>query len=208
LDEAQRRAIAAMATFESAEFKERESRFIVGVFNYCDRWCEKCRFNDRCRVYDSERAMRERHEILGEDPDDPAVWMQDVQNTFQETFDLLQEMADEAGVDLDDLPESLPIKNPIRDESFDPPLLARTKELMGKVDPLLDRVREEIPQLGEQLGNSLFREEDEAKVEARGQEIITAVQSVRDAYELLCQYRFFIVVKMTRALHALEEAEE
>src|SRR5688500_13894025 len=94
-----------MSTFESEEYEEREERFISGVCNYCDRWCEKCRFNDRCRVYDSELAMMERHEILGEDPADPEIMMQDVSSTFEDTVELLRKMADEMGVDLEAAPQ-------------------------------------------------------------------------------------------------------
>lgn len=25
--------------------------FILGVYNYCDRWCERCRFTSRCRLF-------------------------------------------------------------------------------------------------------------------------------------------------------------
>jgi hypothetical protein len=25
--------------------------FIVGIFNYCDRWCERCAFTSRCRLF-------------------------------------------------------------------------------------------------------------------------------------------------------------
>ena len=25
--------------------------FILGIFNYCDRWCERCAFTNRCRVF-------------------------------------------------------------------------------------------------------------------------------------------------------------
>jgi hypothetical protein len=34
-------------------------RFIDGVYTYCDRWCERCRFRDRCRVYRDVRRMDE-----------------------------------------------------------------------------------------------------------------------------------------------------
>lgn len=27
---------------------------IEGIFNYCDRWCERCRFRDRCTQYEME----------------------------------------------------------------------------------------------------------------------------------------------------------
>jgi hypothetical protein len=40
--------------------------FIPGVFNYCDRWCEKCRFIRQCRV-----GCIEADEVV-EENDDPA----------------------------------------------------------------------------------------------------------------------------------------
>jgi hypothetical protein len=30
---------------------EVQDGFIVGIFNYCDRWCETCAFTARCRVF-------------------------------------------------------------------------------------------------------------------------------------------------------------
>src|SRR5688572_24503814 len=30
---------------------EVQDGFIVGIFNYCDRWCETCAFTSRCRVF-------------------------------------------------------------------------------------------------------------------------------------------------------------
>lgn len=35
---------------------EVQDGFIVGIFNYCDRWCETCSFTSRCRLFaDSAR---------------------------------------------------------------------------------------------------------------------------------------------------------
>jgi len=28
-----------------------QNRFIPGIHNYCDRWCERCYFTSRCRIY-------------------------------------------------------------------------------------------------------------------------------------------------------------
>src|SRR5881227_4341768 len=42
-----------------------ERDFISGIYNYCDRWCEKCPFTSRCRVYATEAADM--------DLDDPEV---------------------------------------------------------------------------------------------------------------------------------------
>jgi hypothetical protein len=31
--------------------------FIVGVYNYCDSWCDRCAFTSRCRVFADQREM-------------------------------------------------------------------------------------------------------------------------------------------------------
>src|SRR5918994_2126961 len=46
---------------------------IIGIFNYCDRWCERCTFTDRCLQYktrpyllecaDNEEPMKLTHEL-------------------------------------------------------------------------------------------------------------------------------------------------
>jgi len=40
-----------------------DPRFISGVYNYCDRWCERCPLTSRCLTYTMERE---------EDVGDPA----------------------------------------------------------------------------------------------------------------------------------------
>jgi hypothetical protein len=32
-------------------------RFIPGVYNYCDRWCERCTLSSRCRVFQHRQAF-------------------------------------------------------------------------------------------------------------------------------------------------------
>lgn len=47
-----------------------EEGFIPGIHNYCDRWCERCDFTDKCRVFAMEAEMMEmlkkKHEESGE----------------------------------------------------------------------------------------------------------------------------------------------
>jgi hypothetical protein len=39
--------------------KPKRPKFIPGVYNYCDRWCERCRCQNRCRLYrDTQRMER------------------------------------------------------------------------------------------------------------------------------------------------------
>lgn len=46
-----------------------ESSYIDGIFNYCDRWCERCPFTMRCRTFAMEQEF-ERAEQEGRDPED------------------------------------------------------------------------------------------------------------------------------------------
>jgi hypothetical protein len=39
-------------------------RFIPGIYNYCDRWCERCRFQSRCRLYRDTQRMEQMMEGL------------------------------------------------------------------------------------------------------------------------------------------------
>src|SRR4029450_3375593 len=48
-----------MSTSDSsgAPARSPHPKFIAGIYNYCDRWCERCRFQSRCRLYRDMRRM-------------------------------------------------------------------------------------------------------------------------------------------------------
>ena len=76
------------------------SRFIPGVYNYCDRWCERCPLSHRCL----NRAMEQ-----AEDDGDPAArdlsnqkFWDRLQRKFQSTLEMVREDAKARGIDLDD----------------------------------------------------------------------------------------------------------
>src|SRR2546422_9635312 len=73
---------------------------ISGIYNYCDRWCERCPFTSRCMVYATERA-----ESISDDPESQdinnAKFWQKLEGIFRETHALILEWAEEMGVDLE-----------------------------------------------------------------------------------------------------------
>ena len=80
--------------------------FIVGVYNYCDRWCETCRLTSRCRVF----ADCARHEGMS----DPAL--EQLMTVPQHPSDarpsngfLEQALAEIDMSKLEDLPEPAPL---------------------------------------------------------------------------------------------------
>lgn len=93
--------------------------FIVGIYNYCDRWCESCRFTSRCRVF-ADGAMHEAASTpelkeLREVPKHPSD-VRPVRGWFDDVL---------AEINEDDLPE-LPIPPPM------PGHLRRISALSGR----------------------------------------------------------------------------
>ena len=77
-----------------------DKRFISGIYNYCDRWCERCPQTSRCLNYamaEEEFADPETQDIRNE-----AFWIK-LSETFKTTLDLVKEMAASGGIDLDAL---------------------------------------------------------------------------------------------------------
>jgi hypothetical protein len=185
-----------------------DERFIAGIYNYCDRWCERCRFTDRCQVFEREQKQWERHLLRGEDPDDPKVFMQEMADSLGEAMAMLEEMAEEAGVDL----EAEMAEDAVEDSGDEMPpwsrrigahpLNARMERWSQRVGPLLERMRTEMPAIGQDLARAVG-EYSEPEQDAT----LGALTAVRDAYELLGRYQFLVVVKTVRATGALAEAE-
>lgn len=74
---------------------EVDQGFILGIYNYCDRWCETCRFTSRCRVF-ADGAEHEAYnnpelKLLSEAPPHPsdvrpiAKWLEEMLGEIDET---------------------------------------------------------------------------------------------------------------------------
>lgn len=79
-----------------------DKRFIPGIYNYCDRWCERCSATTQCLNFsmsEEEFSDPETRDIRNE-----KFWNK-MSETFRDTIELLRESAKEWGVDLDPLEE-------------------------------------------------------------------------------------------------------
>jgi hypothetical protein len=65
-------------------------RFVSGIYNYCDRWCERCPVTAKCYLYWQEQQTEAEHRAAGRDPDDWAVLLDDVKKQFEEAIRLLR----------------------------------------------------------------------------------------------------------------------
>jgi len=79
----------------------KDPRFIKGIQQYCDNWCERCAFTERCFRFAQKRAMEDE---VGFDPTDPEDDEKRMMRTMQNAFELVAEMiergAAEDGIDI------------------------------------------------------------------------------------------------------------
>ena len=85
---------------KSFQKKNQDKKHISGIYNYCDRWCERCPFTSRCLNYKMSEEKFSDQENL--DVNNTAFW-EKLTETLHETLDLLKEMAEEQGIDLNSI---------------------------------------------------------------------------------------------------------
>jgi hypothetical protein len=170
---------------------------ISGVYNYCDRWCERCPLTSRCLVYATEKEdddSSQTHDLTNE-----AFWRK-LGTIFQETREMIAEWAREAGVDL-----SKP------DDEDDP---AQRKRRRLQVD------NHPLARAGKKYANDAsdwFRELDQTvevsdlRVNERAPEPELEAESadrLQDALEVIQWYQYQIAVKTMRALSGRLDEQE
>ena len=153
---------------------------ISGIYNYCDRWCERCPLTSRCLVFATEQEddyPPERHDIRNE-----AFWRK-LDSIFLETRELIAEWANEAGVDLAKCGEE--------DE-------ARYHKKRQLID------NHPLAKSGKKYANAAsdwFREFDQTFE-------LSESERLEDAREVIQWYQYQIAVKTIRALSGRREEED
>ena len=164
---------------------------ISGIYNYCDRWCERCPLTSRCLVYATEKEdddSSQTHDLTNE-----AFWRK-LETIFQETRDMIAEWAREAGIDLN------------RVEGEDDPAQRKRKRQQVDNHPLASA--------GKKYANDAsdwFRELDqivEVSDGPPGERDVESAERVEDAREVIQWYQYQIAVKTMRALSARIDEQE
>ena len=75
---------------------------ISGIYNYCDRWCERCPFTARCLVFATEKADGAFDDSEIDDVNNAKFW-QKLESTFKQVRQMIVEWAEEEGIDLEAL---------------------------------------------------------------------------------------------------------
>lgn len=172
-------------------------RLIEGIFNYCDRWCERCPFTRRCLTF----AMGEEEDRQqGGAPEDMDAFWKRFEATMKLTREMVAEMAGERGVVLDE------------EETNQIAHAERRRERRSRNHPLAKAARAYIDMAEKWFseGEDLLRErETEILEHARlgVDKVKEEVASLTDIVEIIRWYQHQIHVKLARALDADREYE-
>ena len=73
--------------------------FIPGIYNFCDRWCERCSFTSRCANYSTSQHE---HSKSSNDAENKEFW-EELAEIFKTTAQLIIHIAEKEGVDLSNI---------------------------------------------------------------------------------------------------------
>ncbi|MCU0240184.1 MAG: hypothetical protein MUC29_12145 [Pyrinomonadaceae bacterium] len=151
------------------------SDFIPFIHNYCDRWCERCTFSSRCVVFAKEQELTDAEK----DIENEAYW-RNIANNFAEATQMLKQMAEERGIDLDaiDYDEIEAERKLKREKVVKEELTKLTRDYYKQVSKLLET-------------DSLFTQIDE--------------QTRQEMFAIIYWYQYFISAKLQRALNSVDD---
>lgn len=168
------------------------------VHNYCDRWCERCRFVNRCAVGSSEKLLETelKMELANSEEERNKIVFQHVADNFAEAGRLLEKMIEEAGLDFEAIQKDAK-ENPYKE----PALTGRQaliKELTMEYGSDIHDWMRNNPELFEPEGLT-------SRVLVQPDNPEKFMQKVKDAIDTVNWFSFFISVKSQRACSGKQE---
>lgn len=152
--------------------------FIDGVHNYCDRWCERCEFTARCRVFAMEAEMLDEEKDVGSE-----AFVRNLANILEDAKRMLAEKAEEFGIDL----------NAIDDQEI-ADISERKQEFVEQ---------SELTKLAERYAFEAGPLLEESGAWASSTDVDLSI--VHEVLAVLHWYRFFIAAKIERGLHGIAD---
>ena len=164
---------------------------ISGIYNYCDRWCERCPLTSRCLVYATESESTDNNDTQNHDIRNAAFW-QTLSETLAEVRQLIPEWAKQT-LNLDTSPHQNTVRRQSRHVDNHP-----------------------LTKAGKQYANTAsdwFRELDHNTETITSSQRPTEIdrqepQPFEDAREVIQWYQYQIAVKTMRALSGRKEEIE
>lgn len=153
-------------------------RTIPGIFNYCDRWCERCTLSSRCTTYLMEQFYED--EIAKPSDEENKKFWDQISFNFTVVRDMLEEAMDKFDITEEDLED-------IEIEPLNKKEKSKAEKLSFDYAMKMSNWLENNSDYFNSKGNSYSIINDEINIE------------LSDAIEIVQFYEFFIAPKIARA---------
>ena len=174
--------------------------FISGIYNYCDRWCERCKMTSKCSLYASEQIVDK--EFEGTDLPEEEVFMKKLHQSFSMTFQLLERASAEHGINLNFTEEekesSLAEHRAHQKEAQESPIAVQAKNYTNLAKKWMDASREKLLEKENQMNQALL-------LNLPGDDPEKEAAALTDAIEVISWYLYQIFVKVSRAYNSRRE---
>lgn len=169
-----------------------DPNLISGIYNYCDRWCERCPFSARCLLYATEKADED-DDPAGRDINNEAFWRK-LASIFAETRDMISVWAEENGVDLSPsaLAEAEAHNEQKHELTRNHPLAKAGEEYAFAVNEWFKSAFEPVEIFSGTAGSNENAQDDD----------------LNDYLDVIRWYQFQIAVKLMRAISSRLEDDE
>ncbi len=174
-----------------------EKQYIPGIYNYCDRWCERCGFTSRCRNYENTTVESGFGDVDFE---------RSIASHFKNTLTLLQKSAEKYGIDLDTLnPEDL-LRYQLEEERLNADveqhnLIKLCKHYQQIALPFICKSESHVNKTRELIDDlhiGILSAED----------VVYTVADIGNCFDTIRWYLFFIEVKLHRSLRGRVDNEQ
>ena len=168
----------------------KDPRYISGIHNYCDRWCERCQFTSRC--LNCSLVEEEFGDLKEIDIQNQEFW-QRFTNLLQSTFEMIIDMAKDAGIDI----ESFDDENRVSDDS-----ITQKNRVPDLLVPLAEKYIEFADSWFKSNEYQLYNKDyhlKQIRLLSKNENPEKELSDIMDATEVIGWYQYQILVKTKRA---------
>jgi len=170
--------------------RAKDPKYISGIYNYCDRWCERCAFTGRCLNYAMEG---EQNAEAAKSGGGDKLW-DHLHESLKTAMELLEDLAEEMGIDL----EAISGEKEAGADNKVHILSQMSRRYIHSVDAWLEPRQD-------RLAGLLKDRKEKAHLKVVGPGTAEATVSLGEAVEVILYYQYLISAKLERAIQGKDD---
>ena len=180
---------------------------IPGIYNYCDRWCERCAFTSRCLTFLTEEEKKKDSNYSPESDGLNAKFWKEIEDSLSLTMEMVRDFAEKEGINLELVMEEEGVKAAMaRSEKRSE--AARVHYLSKAARNYYEMVTAWFKSIAEPWQEKRRELKTAFRLELPGRNPEREVTELSDVVDVVQWYQYFISAKIFRALLGKAEDRE